>query len=148
MQMFTCSHGNAFSYLRTVLSLKLSPTKDLAHVFWYCRWWAQGIVHYRISDGDIRQTIKIAVMIAIIAIVADRKHASTYWSVAFLSVHTGIEPPFFIKNVLCDHCLHGSGLYIQKILTKREMINCQKFNCLLIFNNKFCHYMSVRIERD
>ena len=29
------------------------------------------------------------------------------------------------------NCLHDSGLYIQKILTKREMINCQKFNFLL-----------------
>ena len=37
----------------------------------------------------------------------------------------------FIWNKLCDHCLHDSGLYIQKILTKREMINCQKFNFLL-----------------
>ena len=27
--------------------------------------------------------------------------------------------------------MHDSGLYIQKILTKREMINCQKFNFLL-----------------
>ena len=24
----------------------------------------------------------------------------------------------FDKNILCDHCLHDSGLYIQKILTK------------------------------
>ena len=37
----------------------------------------------------------------------------------------------FIKNILCDHCFHDSGLYIQKILSKREMINCQKFNFLL-----------------
>ena len=36
---------------------------------------------------------------------------------------------------LCDHRLHDSGLYIQKILTKREMINCQNFNFLLIFIN-------------
>ena len=27
--------------------------------------------------------------------------------------------------------MHDSGLYIQNILTKREMINCQKFNFLL-----------------
>ena len=27
--------------------------------------------------------------------------------------------------------LHDSRLYIQKILTKREMINCQKFSFLL-----------------
>ena len=33
--------------------------------------------------------------------------------------------------IICDHCLHDSGLYIQKISTKREMINCQKFNFLL-----------------
>ena len=50
---------------------------------------------------------------------------------AFRSVHTRIEPPFLLKNILCDHCLHDSGLYIQKILNKREMINCQKFNFLL-----------------
>ena len=37
----------------------------------------------------------------------------------------------FIKNTLCDHCLHDLGLYIQKISTKREMIYCQKFNFLL-----------------
>ena len=37
----------------------------------------------------------------------------------------------FVKNILCDHCLHDSGLYIQKILTKREMIHCQKFDFLL-----------------
>ena len=37
----------------------------------------------------------------------------------------------FIKNIFCDHCLHDSGLYIKKISTKREMINCQKFNFLL-----------------
>ena len=59
------------------------------------------------------------------------KHASTYSPVAFRSVHTGIEPPFLLKYILCDYCLHDSGLYIQKILIKREMINCQKFNLLL-----------------
>ena len=37
----------------------------------------------------------------------------------------------FIKIILCDHCLYDSGLYIQKMLTKREMINCQKFYFLL-----------------
>ena len=37
----------------------------------------------------------------------------------------------FIKNILCDHCLHDSGLYTQKILNKIETINCQKFNFLL-----------------
>ena len=37
----------------------------------------------------------------------------------------------FIKNILSDHCLHDSGLYIQKILTKREMSLYQKFNFLL-----------------
>ena len=64
-------------------------------------------------------------------IVANRKLASTNKRVAFRSVHTWIEPPFLLKNILCDHCLHDSGLYIQKILTKRDMINCQKFNFLL-----------------
>ena len=65
------------------------------------------------------------------AALSHRKLVSSNKPVAFRSVHTGIEPPFFIKNILCDHCLHESGLYIQKILTKREMINCQKFNLLL-----------------
>ena len=41
-----------------------------------------------------------------------------------------------IKNILCDHCLHDSGLYIQKISTKRKMINCQKFNFLLFLTIK------------
>ena len=62
----------------------------------------------------------------------DRKHASTYSPVAFRSVHTGIEPPFLLKIYYAiTACLHDSGLYIQKISTKREMINCQKFNFLL-----------------
>ena len=64
-------------------------------------------------------------------IVTNRKLASTNKPVAFRSVHTGIEPPFLLKNIFCAHCLHDSGLYIQKILTKREMINCKKFNFLL-----------------
>ena len=46
-------------------------------------------------------------------------------------MHTGIEPPFLLKNILCDHCTHDPVLYIQKILTKREVINCQKFKFLL-----------------
>ena len=66
-----------------------------------------------------------------VIIVADRKHDSTYSPVAFRSVHTGIEPPFLLNNILCDHCLHDSGLYIQKISTTREMINYQKLNFLL-----------------
>ena len=36
----------------------------------------------------------------------------------------------FIKIFLCDHCLHDSGLYIQKILTDREMVNFQKLDFL------------------
>ena len=63
-------------------------------------------------------------------IIVAQEVVSTNKPVAFRSVHTGIEPPFLLK-ILCDHCLHDSGLYIQKILTKREMINCQKFNFLL-----------------
>ena len=43
----------------------------------------------------------------------------------------GLSRHFYKKNILCDHCLHDSGLYIQKILTKREMIYCQKSNFLL-----------------
>ena len=63
--------------------------------------------------------------------LSHRKLASTNKPVAFHSVHTGIEPPFLLKILLCDHYLHDSGLYIQKILAKREMINCQNFNILL-----------------
>ena len=44
--------------------------------------------------------------------------------------------------------MHDSGLYIQKILTNREMVNCQKFIFFAIFNNKFGRYSSARIERD
>ena len=36
----------------------------------------------------------------------------------------------FYLNILCDHCLHDSGLYIQKILTNREMVNFQKLDFL------------------
>ena len=62
------------------------------------------------------------------SIVANRKLASTNKPVTFRSVHTGIEPPFLLKLY---YAITDSGLYIQKILTKREMINCQKFNFLL-----------------
>ena len=58
---------------------------------------------------------------------------------------------FLYKNILCDHCLQESGLCILKILTIREMVNFQKLDFLLffaIFNYKFCHYRSERIERD
>ena len=78
------------------------------------------------------------------AIVANMKHASTYSPVAFRSVHTGIEPPFLLKIYYAI----TAGLYIQKILTKREMINCQKFNLLLFFNTKFCHYRSALVTHD
>ena len=65
-------------------------------------------------------------------IVADRKHASTYSPVAFRSVHTGIEPPFLLKIYYAiTACMTQPGLYIQEISTKRELINCQKFNFLL-----------------
>ena len=60
------------------------------------------------------------------SIVANMKHISTYSPVAHWDLAA-----IFIKNILCNHCLHDSGLYIQKILTKREMINCQKVNFLL-----------------
>ena len=43
--------------------------------------------------------------------------------------------------------MHDSGFYIQKIFTKREMVNCQKFD-FDSFNNNFCHYRSVSFERD
>ena len=42
-----------------------------------------------------------------------------------LGAHWGRTTTFII-NILCDHCLHDSGLYIQKIFTKREMVNFQK----------------------
>ena len=61
-------------------------------------------------------------------IVANRKLASTNKPVAFRSVHTVIEPPFLLKIY---HCWRDSELFIQKILTKREMINSPKFNFLL-----------------
>ena len=31
----------------------------------------------------------------------------------------------FYKNILCDHCLHDLHLYIQKMLSNREMVNFQ-----------------------
>ena len=64
-------------------------------------------------------------------IVANMKHASTYSPVAFRSVHTGIKPPFLLKKYIMRLLLAWLKGYIQKILTKREMINCQKFNLLL-----------------
>ena len=39
----------------------------------------------------------------------------------------GLNCHFLKKYILCD----DSGLYIQKILTKKEIIICQKFNFLL-----------------
>ena len=81
-------------------------------------------------------------------IVADRKHASTYSPVAFRSVHTGIEPPFLLKIYYAITACMTQGFTSNKISTKREMINCQKFTFFAIFNNKFCHYRSARIERD
>ena len=42
-----------------------------------------------------------------------------------LNCHTPV-----IFSRLCDHCLHDLGLYIQKILTNREMVNFQKFDFL------------------
>ena len=73
---------------------------------------------------------KFSAIISVHIIVANRRLASTNKPVAIRSVHTGIEPPFLLKNILYDHCLHDSELYIQKILTKREIINCQKLNFL------------------
>ena len=39
-------------------------------------------------------------------------------------MHTGIEPPFLFKIYYAI----TAGLNIQKILTKREMLDCQKYN--------------------
>ena len=66
-------------------------------------------------------------------IVANMRHANTYSPVAFRSVHTGIEPPFLLKIYYVITACMTRGLYIQKILTKRKMMNCQKINLLLFF---------------
>ena len=55
--------------------------------------------------------------------------------------------PIFTKISFCNHCLHDSGLYIQKILTKWEIVNFKKMT-FCNFNNNFCLYSSARIERD
>ena len=39
----------------------------------------------------------------------------------------------FIKNILCDHDLHDLHLYIQKMLTYREMVNYKKWNFFRFF---------------
>ena len=55
----------------------------------------------------------------------------------------------FIKNILCYHCLRDSGLYIQKIMTKREMVNCQKFDFFLFLTiNSVTTAGAWRFERD
>ena len=43
----------------------------------------------------------------------------------------GLNRHFYL-NILCDHCLHDSGLYIQKILTNKEMANFQKLDFLRV----------------
>ena len=60
-----------------------------------------------------------------------RQPALTYSPVAFHSVHTGIEPPFLLKLFYAITACVTQGFTLRKILTKREMINCQKFNFLL-----------------
>ena len=40
---------------------------------------------------------------------------------------------FFKKNILCDRCLHNYHLYIQKMLTYREMLNFQKLGLFCMF---------------
>ena len=45
----------------------------------------------------------------------------------------------FYKNILCDHDLHDLHLYIQKMLTYREMENFQKwdfFGFFVIYSEK------------
>ena len=81
---------------------------------------------YLPTNTDARFNLRIDMN----TIVANRKLASTNKPVAFRSVHTGIEPPFLLKYIM-GSLLALLGLYIQKILTKREMINRQKFNFLL-----------------
>ena len=34
----------------------------------------------------------------------------------------------FYVNILCDHCLHDFHIYIQKVLTNREIVNFQKWD--------------------
>ena len=63
--------------------------------------------------------------------LSHRKLASTNKPVAFRSVYTGIEPPFLLKIYYAITPCMTQELYIQKILTKRDMINCQKNNFLL-----------------
>ena len=65
------------------------------------------------------------------AFFSDRKHASTHYPAAFRSVHTGIEPPFFYQKYIMQSPLAWLRALPQKILTKREIINCQKINFLL-----------------
>ena len=63
--------------------------------------------------------------------LSHRKLASTNKPGAFRSVHTGIEPPFLLNIYYAITACMTRGLYIQKILPKREMRNCQKINLLL-----------------
>ena len=60
------------------------------------------------------------------SIVSNKQHASTYSPVAFRSVHTGIEPPFFLK---IEYAI--TACMTQGFIFRREIINCQKFNFLL-----------------
>ena len=39
----------------------------------------------------------------------------------------------FYQNKLCDHCLHDLHLYIQKMLTYREMVKFQKWDFFRFF---------------
>ena len=64
------------------------------------------------------------------SIVANSQHASTYSPVAFRSVHTGIVPPFLFKIYYAITACMTQG-FTFGVLTKREMINCQKFDFLL-----------------
>ena len=40
------------------------------------------------------------------------------------------SPRHLYSNILCDHCFHDLGLYIQKLLTNKEMVNFQKLDFL------------------
>ena len=66
------------------------------------------------------------------AIVADSQHSRTHLS-PFARCTLGLSchsPAIFLKNILCDHCLHDSWLDILKISTNREMIKNFKFDFL------------------
>ena len=39
----------------------------------------------------------------------------------------------FFLNILCDHCFYDLHLYIQKMLTNKEMVNIKKWDFFRFF---------------